>query len=242
MTVKNKLKFADERLVPDTIPWHQKQMIKDHTERYEFAKKHSHGLVLDAACGSGYGAKMLASKPGISVIGLDISSEAVNYARKKYATKRATFVQASVLKLPFDIASVDTVVSFETLEHVTDYKKFINEVSRVLKPNGSFIVSTPNILVNGGTANPHHIKELSETEFVEILQKNFKEVTLYGQKGMQKDYLRFVVWLTNKLPLGFYRWFLDSLLKIMFRGTKVKPISEFNFGFVPAFFVAVCRI
>jgi 2-polyprenyl-3-methyl-5-hydroxy-6-metoxy-1,4-benzoquinol methylase len=241
MTVNNSKTFVDERLVPALVPWHQKQMIKDHTERYYFAKKYIHGLVLDAACGSGYGTKILAEKKNVRIYGLDISDQAIQYARTTYKSKKIIFSKTSVMNLPFGDKSVDTVVSFETLEHVTNYKKFISEVGRVLKPEGVFVISTPNILVNGGTANPHHVKELSEIEFVDILQKNFSSVTLFGQKSMQKDYLRFVVWLTKKIPLGFSRWFIDSLLKMIFRGTSVKPISRFQFGFVPAFFVAVCK-
>lgn len=238
--VKHVEKFADERLVPELVPWHQKQMIRDHEARYMFAQSLiGGGVILDAACGSGYGSQIL-SRKAQKVYGVDISNAAITYAQQTYPSKKITFINSDVQQLPFDNQTIDSVVSFETLEHVSAHQNFINEVVRVLKSDGIFIVSTPNILVNGGDSNPFHLKELTQDEFVQLLKENFSHVELYGQKPMHKSYLHFVVWLTHLLPNGGIRWFVDSLLKMVFRGVSVKPLTQFQHGFVPAFFVAVC--
>ena len=89
-------------------------------------------VVLDVASGSGYGSYLLA-KTAKKVIGADRSLEAVKYSEKKYARKNIEFIQSdaeNIEKIEND--SVDVVVSFETLEHLQNPHKFIEEVKREL--------------------------------------------------------------------------------------------------------------
>lgn len=240
-TVKHVADMADERLVPEMVPWHQQQMIKDHLARYEFATQFvTKKIVADMACGSGYGSKLL-SKKAKQVFGIDISVDAVEYASKLYPGKKIIYLNEDVCKTSLKSNSVDAVVSFETLEHIANQKRLIAEVKRILRPGGLFVVSTPNILVNGGEANPFHKKELSFKDFKQLMEKNFSSIEYFGQKPMHEKYLKFVVAVTSFMPKGKIRWLVDSAMKIIFRGTAVKPMSQFRFGFVPAFFVAVGR-
>ena len=239
--VKHVADMADERLVPQMVPWHQQQMIWDHVSRYEFACHYiKKKIVADMACGSGYGSKLMAVKAN-KVYAVDISQEAVEYARHNYRSKKIEYQVSDVASTKLKSGSVDVAVSFETLEHIAKPELFIKEIKRILNPGELFLVSTPNILVNGGDANPFHKKELSLSEFDLLLKNNFSNITHYGQKPMHKGYLKMVVWITNKLPKGKLRWLVDSALKMVFRGTAVRPMNQFRFGFVPAFFVAVCR-
>ena len=95
--------------------------------------------ILDAGCGTGLLAKKL-EKFGV-VTGIDISPEAILYAKKRGI--RA--IKASVTKLPFKDETFDLVVSIDVLYHqnVENDLNALGEFKRVLKPNGILIVKVP---------------------------------------------------------------------------------------------------
>ena len=146
----------------------------EHVARYRFAKDFVRGKrVLDIACGEGYGAAALAKAGAASVVGIDLSAEVCDHARRKYGLDaRAGDAQA----IPLPDRSIDVVVSFETIEHVDDPAAFLGECARVLVPEGMLIVSTPNrpVYSGEGEQNPFHRLEFDEEEFVELLRSQFK--------------------------------------------------------------------
>ena len=151
-------------------------VVQEHIMRYIFASKLSKGSVLDVACGTGYGSAYLSEK-GCFVVGVDISKKALSIAKKHYY--RAEFVLADASILPFRENAFNTIISFETIEHIKNYLKFLSEIQRVLKKDGLFICSTPNVKY---TMHPHyHVKEFYPEEFFKILEKFFKSVERYGQ-------------------------------------------------------------
>jgi SAM-dependent methyltransferase len=162
--------FEDERLVPEEAV---EASLQEHLARYRFAREHARGRILDVACGTGYGTAML------DAVGVDLSIQALHYAKKHYSART---VAADAARLPFGRV-FDSVVSFETIEHVPDPARFVAECARVLKPGGNFLVSTPNReLWSPRSATPlqrHHVKEFTRKEFLAIL-KPFK-VQLFGQ-------------------------------------------------------------
>ena len=103
-----------------------------HLERYRFAREllKPGQKVLDIACGTGYGTDILL-KHGCEVIGADIDDGILEEAKKKW--NHSDFRAADVLNLPFEKGAFDAVVSFETIEHVTDGKRFLSEMKKVLK-------------------------------------------------------------------------------------------------------------
>lgn len=120
---------------------------EDHLARYEFVKKYVAGkIVLDLACGTGYGTRMIRNFSGKPTYGIDISTEAIHHAKKTYATDGLEFIHGDVTKLPFTDSFFDTIVSFETIEHLDANGRslFLKELYRVLKPDGTLILSTPN--------------------------------------------------------------------------------------------------
>jgi SAM-dependent methyltransferase len=166
-----------ERMVPEATPPH---VFWEHVFRYAFACQRVRGLsVLDIASGEGYGTSAL-SKIASHVVGVDISAEAVEHARAKY---NLDFRVGSAEKIPIESASVDAVVSFETIEHVPDPKLFLMEVFRVLKPNGTFILSTPNkdVYHRDEAPNKFHCSEMRLNEFVDLLAESFQVDELFGQ-------------------------------------------------------------
>jgi 2-polyprenyl-3-methyl-5-hydroxy-6-metoxy-1,4-benzoquinol methylase len=107
-----------------------------HLERYKFACRHASGLVLDAACGCGYGSKML-HDAGCVVTGIDLEPEAAVYADANYPGPR--YLSADVQgEIP---GGFDWVVSLETIEHVPDPVRALRNF-RVAGSN--LIISTPN--------------------------------------------------------------------------------------------------
>ena len=78
------------------------------------------------------------------------------------------------------------VVSFETIEHVADREAFLREVTRVLRPSGTFVVSTPNAPRTTDTPeNPFHHVEYALDDFVGLLSAHFANVDLFGQRRLQ---------------------------------------------------------
>ncbi len=239
---KNNNNWTHERLVPDELAIYNKQMYFDHIDRYKFASKFILGKsVLDIACGSGYGSKYLLDHGANHVVGVDISSDAIIYAKNKYEDKNISFKKKDATKTALKSKSFDIIVSFETIEHIQNYHKYLQEMFRLLKDDGIFIVSTPNKILGGENMNPYHFKEFYQQEFITILSEYFGSIDLFGQKPVFEKYIIGVNKLVKKIPNGFLKWFVDSLLKMIFRGSKVKHIDNFKHGFIPTYFVAVCK-
>ena len=163
------------------------QIEIEHLHRYFLARTRCRGLdVLDVASGEGYGAALLA-QTARSVTGVETSAEAVVHAAKAYRNSNLRFVRGDARLLPLHDASVDAVVSFETIEHFDGQDRFLTEVRRVLRPGGCLIVSSPDRDIyspSGSPANPFHVCELSRIEFSQLLHKFFAHVHLMGQRPM----------------------------------------------------------
>lgn len=150
----------------------------EHLHRYALAKEFiKNKIVLDIACGEGYGSNILAQDAN-SVIGVDIDQETITHAIKKYQKKNLSFLQGSVENIPCAPHSFDVIISFETLEHTAEHTKMLEEIKRVLKPGGILIISTPEkkayTELLGSYSNPFHKKELYKKEFSELLGRFFK--------------------------------------------------------------------
>jgi len=173
------LEHTGERMIPQaSVP----EIFWEHVHRYRFAKRFVRNKrVLDIACGEGYGAFGLLRAGAASVVGVDISEEACENARQEYGIDARC---GSAESIPIPDASVDVVVSFETIEHLADPARFVREAKRVLAPrSGVFIVSTPNrpVYNRSGGRNPFHCAELDEREFRTLLQGQFTNVSVWSQ-------------------------------------------------------------
>lgn len=174
-----------ERIIPEeteTSPG----PLSIHLKRYDFAKAFCKGkVVLDAACGVGYGSHLLCEEAK-KVMGVDISEEAINYAKKHYQRDNIQFEVMDIHKLTFPDRFFDVVCSFETLEHLDSPARFVMDVKRILKDDGLFIVSTPHVKkTNYNPKNPYHKVEFSSKEFEKLLKKFFIEVEIFGQRRLQ---------------------------------------------------------
>ncbi|MDF8358660.1 class I SAM-dependent methyltransferase [Ensifer adhaerens] len=159
----------------------------EHIHRYLFALQFCAGKrVLDIASGEGFGSALLAQASEY-VVGIDIAEEAVQHAQANYGSPCLEFRRGDCLDLPLADASVDVVVSFETLEHIAGHEEFFIEIRRVLRPGGVFVVSTPDTNVytlESGFSNPHHLKELTRSEFRVSILDCFRYCSFFEQKAL----------------------------------------------------------
>lgn len=188
------MKQVTDKNLPDTgermIPAHHKggMVYGEHIVRYQAALELVKGkVVLDIASGSGYGSALLGTTAK-QVTGVDVDESTVKYAKKNYASQNVQFKVGDGISIPLDDHSVDVVVSFETIEHIEKYEVFMDEVKRVLKPEGLFILSTPND-VEFIEGNHFHIHEFEAKELEALVAKYFKHTKSYYQ----------ATWLYNAL-------------------------------------------
>jgi SAM-dependent methyltransferase len=175
--------FTGERVVPGQV---NDDLWSEHVARYAFARQFASGRkVLDAGCGTGYGAAELASV-ATGVVGFDVADDAINYARSHFTLPGLSFTASSAEAMPFRAHTFDLVVAFEVIEHLTGQRTFLQECARVLKRNGQLIVSSPNRLYYAESRaktgpNPFHTHEFEAGEFLAELQTVFSHVRLLLQ-------------------------------------------------------------
>jgi GT2 family glycosyltransferase/ubiquinone/menaquinone biosynthesis C-methylase UbiE len=162
------------------------EMITEHQQRYLSILPLVEGKrVLDIASGEGYGSNWIAERAE-SVVGVDISEEAIANARGKYHRDNLQFITGSVAEIPLEDHSVDVIISFETIEHVGEelQRQFLIEAKRVLTENGILVISTPNKLEYSDKRNYNnefHIKEFYYDEFMDFLGREFSYTKVYNQ-------------------------------------------------------------
>jgi SAM-dependent methyltransferase len=227
--------MAIERIVPGTKEW--EAYYANHIIRYKFAAANINKQltlnILDAACGVGYGSGFLAKEfPSASVTAIDRSLEALAIAKKLYSSNSyIQFIEddCHTLEAAGKFAPFDTIVSFETLEHLPKPEDFLKSCLHNLKKGGRIIVSTPNQLVSSPEELnwEYHEKEYTATEFYNILQSaGFTNIALFGQqfnlKGKIKNEVRADINRLWSNPLvRFGRW-----LQAILRGRKFDPVLK----------------
>jgi 2-polyprenyl-3-methyl-5-hydroxy-6-metoxy-1,4-benzoquinol methylase len=116
---------------------------KKHMMKYmKFLRKGSSLKMLDIGCGEGYYVRD-AMEEGINAYGIDISTHALEKALSE-VKDRITF--GSITEIPFGNEEFDVMTAFDVIEHIQpkDTSNMIEEIRRVLKPNGIIIITTPN--------------------------------------------------------------------------------------------------
>lgn len=166
----------NEHLIPR--PYGTLQSLNlDHLYRYAYAKGLCFGAdVLDAAMGCGYASLLLNCK---SYTGVDIDHNMVAFANQIYLPmmkgNNHRYLQGSVLELPVADHSIDTYISFETIEHIQpgELAMYFAEAKRVLRPGGRFVCSTP--IYRGdkfGRLTRYHPFEFRYQQFESTLMAN----------------------------------------------------------------------
>jgi SAM-dependent methyltransferase len=163
------LPLTGERTVPGLAE--ENYWFRRHEVAYQqLAGRCVDADVLEAGCGEGYGADLIADVAR-RVIGLDYDESAVAHVRARYP--RVDVRHGNLAELPLPDGSVDVVVNFQVIEHLWDQGQFARECGRVLRPGGVLLMSTPNrITFSPGRdtpLNPFHTRELNAAELTELL-------------------------------------------------------------------------
>jgi ubiquinone/menaquinone biosynthesis C-methylase UbiE len=103
------------------------------------------GEAADLGCGPGQLVIELARRsPGLHVTGIDLSDEMLaqgqDNARRAGVADRVSFRRGDAQQIPFPDASLDLIVSTLSLHHWSDPVAVLDEIARVLRPGGSFLV------------------------------------------------------------------------------------------------------
>lgn len=177
--------LSPERIYPLLDSDSLDQNAERHISRYNFAANYIQGkdIVLDCACGAGYGSVILAEK-AMSVRGVDISENALKFARETYNRENTTYQCSDLNKISFPDDSFDVVVSIETLEHVEApvCMDFLKKIRDWIKPGGMLIASTPMLRYQDGepfVTNPYHINEMPKDEMIDLFGKIFNGFTIH---------------------------------------------------------------
>ncbi len=155
----------------------------DHQQRYEFAMNmlSAKMRIADMACGVGYGSWLMAKKAK-SVVGVDISNEALAHARHNFNEVNIELIHDDDYVY---ISEFDAVISFETIEHMDENAGdvFLQKIKKSLKAGGILIISTPiNKTDTKINVTEFHIREYDDIEFPQKLKKNgFEIINMYGQ-------------------------------------------------------------
>jgi SAM-dependent methyltransferase len=127
----------------------ERQAVLDGLERHlRHLPKHARARALDAGCGSGAMARLMAcSHPEWDVVGVDFSPGYVAYARDRgraESLKNLSFEQGDLRALRFATASFDVIWSRFVLYFLPKPEEAIEEFRRVLKPNGEAVIALHN--------------------------------------------------------------------------------------------------
>jgi SAM-dependent methyltransferase len=237
-----------ERLALDRFssPWLRNQ----HLVRYRWAAGFARGRrVLDAACGTGYGSRLISEAGASRVVSVDVSPDAPLEAERSDDLRHLRFVRADVARLPFRSGAFDLYVSFETLEHVAGDEDLVEEARRMLAPGGMFLCSTPNrdllspgLTLDDRPRNPYHVREYSIAEFDSLLRRFFAEVTLLGQTWFSEAHRKVLARAggrSNGLAVRIHQ--LTNLARLPLERPERHQPSSLSRAGAPEVVVAICQ-
>lgn len=157
-----------------------------HISRYSLAKQFcKNSKVLDVACGEGYGSFIMSSLWQASLVSaVDISEQAINVAKSRFSQENIDYYtyDAECVDELFDPYSFDLIISLETIEHVRNPKKFISALKKILKPNGTLIISCPNdywYYKSKVSSNPYHLHVFLFEEFQQLCTQILGDASFY---------------------------------------------------------------
>lgn len=232
------LGFTGERIVPgatDCEPTFAQKMYQEHIARYAFAAQFAQGAdVLDVGCGVGYGSQWLGKMGARSVLGFDLSAEAIEHARMNYFHPAVSFKTQDAAAIDAQ-RSYDLVTCFELIEHIEKQETVLDRIKAALREDGVLAISTPRPLDDIRTH--FHVHEMSFEELFGLLKDRFEYVESFFEINCftsfigreQPDAIDRIVPVTDRLGMEHADYFVflasDAPLD---RKVSVGPVLTLN--------------
>ena len=109
------------------------------------------GKYLDIGAGHGDLIRLLSREFNLELSACDYTSELISKKKKKRRDQRPLEVKVDLVDLntgalPYPDTTFDLITCTEVIEHIEQYRQMFREIFRTLKPGGTFVVTTPNVL------------------------------------------------------------------------------------------------
>lgn len=151
-----------------------------YVEATKYLMEQPDANVLEIGCGAGRGMELLAANCN-KYTGIDKNDKLL--ALHKQAYPNFNFIAKNIPPMSFlEDDTYDIVISFQVIEHINNDALFLKEISRVLKPGGVAIITTPNRSMSL-TRNPWHVREYEAAELTKLAQNYFSDVKVNGVLG-----------------------------------------------------------
>ena len=216
------------------------ETLQLHLQRYHFAGKWLlPGTVADLACGSGYGSYLLATEYANElnqIVAIDNSTVAIDYCKKFYSHTKIVYELKDVFEFRPDVP-VNNVISLETIEHLMEPGRFVNQIASILAKGGRFIASAP--VTPSMDANPFHQNDFTIRSFKKLFRsaglvevecmvqiQRYRPFTMISKKeGRGHDLRKGLVAYYFKNPGKFFRR-LRSLITDGFNNKYLVVVYE----------------
>jgi SAM-dependent methyltransferase len=218
---------ASGRRFPVIMEWLQEKLYAGRARRVLRLLKRKNPRVLDIGCGRGLLLRAF-QQHGCDVTGTEFSDDACRFARD---VLKIPIRVGQIHDLNFPDQSFDVVVMWHVLEHVSDPRPTLAEVSRILRPGGIFLVGVPDFgspearLTRAGWFHldvPRHLSHHTQPSLEKSLVAANLRPAWTGSFAPEYDCFSFVQSLLNRL--GVRQNFLYNWL----RGQKAKVTKDGN--------------
>ena len=145
--INNQKQFFNELIVEDWETYNNK--FWDFTRTFEInkiIKKTKPKSILDVGCGCGFHDFIFAKNPLVEkVVGIDYSNKSIKKANEAYPHPKVKRACIDFLEDDTEISNdFDLVASFQVIEHLKEYEKFLERMSSKTQKNGAIVIATPN--------------------------------------------------------------------------------------------------
>ena len=158
-----------------------------HESLYRLASPYAAGArVLDAGCGTGYGAALFAEAGAKSVLAVDLDPFSVRFARRRFPHPAVSFRRGDCERLSLPLRSFELVFSSNVLEHLEHPEAFLEAAFGALAPGGAAVLAVPPITTEGvlqeNRGIHYHRSNFTLSEWAALLARLPWSLSLYHHR------------------------------------------------------------